>query len=66
VAFGSQDGEWMSRPGDGTTLEVEVHSTPVMHTVTVERVTAWLSSSGSPSEVATKHRIRKTLENQKK
>ncbi len=66
VAFGSQANEWMSQPGAGTTLEVEVHSAPVTHAVTVERVTAWLSSSGSPSEVATKHRIRKTLENQKK
>jgi hypothetical protein len=49
--------------GTGATLEVEVHAPPVTHGVNVDRVTAWLGSSGSPNEVATKNRIsRKCLE----
>jgi len=66
VAFGSQPDEWMSQPGAGATLEVEVHAPAVTHAITVDRVTTWLGSSGSPSEVATKHRIRKSLENQQR
>ena len=66
VAFSSQSDEWMSLPGAGETLEVEVHAPPVTHAVTIDRVTTWLGSSGSPSEVATKHRIRKSLENQRR
>jgi hypothetical protein len=66
VAFNASDNEWMPPPGRGTTLEVEVHVPPVTHAVTVERVTLWLNASASPSEMATKNRIRHTLEAQKK
>jgi hypothetical protein len=66
VAFNSRDREWMSPPGAGTTLEIEVHPPPVTHTVTVDRVTTWLGSSGNPSEMVTKNRIRKSLETQKR
>jgi hypothetical protein len=67
TAFNSRDCEdWMSPPGAGTTLEVEVHAPPVTRAVTVDRVTTCLAASGSPAEVATKHRIRKSLENQKR
>lgn len=66
VAFGAQESEWMSLPGAGATLEVEVHAPPVTHAIPVDRATTWLGSSGSPSEVATKHRIRKGLENQRR
>ena len=62
VAFSSQEDVWMSAPGAGATLEVEVHAPPVTHAVTVDRVTTWLGSSGTPSEMATKNRIRRSLE----
>lgn len=62
VAFQSQDYEWMSPPGAGSALDVEVHVAPVTHTVTFERLTTWLAASGSPGEMATKNRIRKHLE----
>jgi hypothetical protein len=42
VAFGAQESEWMSLPGAGATLEVEVHAPPVTHSITVDRVTTWL------------------------
>jgi hypothetical protein len=66
VAFGSQEEEWMSGPGAGATLEVEVHAPPVTHAVTVDRVTTWLGSSGNPIEMATKNRIRRSLETQRR
>jgi hypothetical protein len=66
VVFNSRDCEWMSPPGAGMTLEVEVHAPAVTHAVTVDRVTTWLGSSGSPTEMVTKNRIRASLEQQKR
>ena len=66
VAFTAGDNAWMPAPGQGATLEVEVHAPPVTHAVTVERVTTWLNASAGPSEMAMKNRIRNTLEAQKR
>jgi len=66
VAFHSRDYEWLSPPGAGTTLDVEVQPPAVTHAVTVDRVTTWLAASGSPGEMVTKNRIRKSLENQRR
>jgi hypothetical protein len=43
-------------------LDIEVHRPPVRHSLKVEKLTAWLGRSNSPTDTAVKQQLRDYLE----
>ncbi len=56
--------EWSQQAADDAVrIEVEVQRPPVIHSVRLETLKAWASSSGPPKDMIERARIRELMEN---